>query len=119
MLGINELMQIGIQVNNEDSAMLLTANSAFEWLSDHTTLTIDMSDLETLKALPSAAKLFVVKYCDIMGMSTGVTSESIGPLTHSFGTNSKSDLIWQYARELLSGHLKSQVKVFTAKRKWS
>lgn len=119
MLGINELMQIGIQISGEDQAMVLAANSALEWLSAHTTLTIDMSDLETLEALPSAAKLFIAKYCDVMGMSTGVTSESIGPLTHSFGTQSKSDLIWQYARSLLDGYLKSQVKVFTAKRKWS
>lgn len=119
MLNVDDLTEIGIPVEDGDMAAILTANSALEWLKTNTTLTVVLDDVSVLKALPSAAKLFILKFMSVMDMSVGVTSESIGPLMHSFGTNSKSDLIWQYARELLSGYLKSQVKIFTAKRKWS
>lgn len=117
-LNYNDLAEIGLPVGNNAQTVLI-ANSAFEWLKSHTTLDIDTDDISGLKDLPPTVKLFVVKFCDIMNMGVGVASETIGSLSHSFDTGSKSALIWQYARELLSDYLKSQVKVTVAKRKWS
>ena len=118
MLNIQELTEIGIPVNNGDAYTELLCNSAFDWLKTNTTLVFDIDDINSMKALPPTVKLFVLRFCDIMNMGVGVTHESIGQLSHSFDTSSKSALIWQYARELLNGYLKSQVKVFTAKKKW-
>lgn len=108
---------IGLPVAETDATTVLTVNSAFDWLKEHTTLEFDIDNLETLSALPSTAKLFVVKYVDVMAMGTGVTSESLGGMSQSFDT-ALAGLIWQYARELLSSYLKSDVSVVPAKRKW-
>lgn len=118
MLSIENLTEIGLPMPSSDDYTVLIANSAFDWLKSNTTLSIDVDDISSLKNLPPCVKLFVVKFCDIMNMGVGVTSETIGSLSHSFDSSSKSALIWQYARELLSDYLPSQVQVFTAKRKW-
>lgn len=108
---------IGLPVENPNAYTVLVVNSAFDWLKSNTILEINMDDVESLKALPPVAKLFVLKFVDIMSLGTGVASESIDTLSHSF-EGDKSALIWQYAQELLAGYLKSQVNVFPAKRRW-
>lgn len=113
----NDFAAIGLPIDATDGQTVLTVNAAFDWLKDNTVLEVNTDDVETLAALPPVAKLFVVKFLDIMSLGTGVVSESIDSLNHSFESN-KSALIWQYASELLSGYLKSQVQVFPARRKW-
>ena len=117
MLNADDLAEIGLPVSS-DAYTLLIANSAFDWLKSNTTLVFDVEDVSTLKDLPPTVKLFVVKFIDIMNMGTGVTSETIGPLSHSYDSSGKSALIWQYAQELLAGYLPSQVTVFPARKRW-
>ena len=118
MVTADNFTSIGLPLNSTDEITVLTVNSAFEWVKTHTVLEFDIDDTESLKALPSAVKLFVMKYVDIMNLSAGVTSESLGGMSQSFDTSASAALLWQYAQELLSDWLKSQVSVFPAKRKW-
>lgn len=118
MLSADDLAEIGLPVSGTDDYTVLIANSAFDWLLSNTTLKFDVEDISSLKDLSPTVKLFVVKFVDIMNMGTGISSESIGSLSHSFDTSSKSALIWQYAQELLAGYLPSQVTVFPARKRW-
>ena len=112
-----DLVTIGLPVDNPSPYTVLAVNSGFDWLKENTTLEINTDSVESLSNLPAVAKLFVLKFVDVMNLRTGVTSQSIDTLSRSFESN-KSALIWQYAYELLGGYLKSQVKVYPAKRKW-
>lgn len=112
-----DIATIGLPIENPDAYTVLVVESAFGWLQANTMLKIDLDDVETLKALPPVAKLFVLKFRDIMSLHTGIASEQIDTLSHSFESD-KEAMLWQYARELLAGYMKSQVSVTTAKRKW-
>lgn len=112
-----DFVTIGLPIENPNAYTVLVVNSAFDWLKENTVLEIDTEDIESLRILPPVVKLFVLKFLDVMSLSTGVTSESIDTLSHSFEAD-KTALIRQYANELLAGYLKSQVKVVPAKRKW-
>lgn len=106
---------MGIAPINERTILLV--ESAFNWINDNTTLKIDVEN-DDLTKLPSSVKLFIVKYFDLMMLSPGVHSESIEGLSQSYDTTNKSDLLWQYANELLNNYLKSQMTFVTAKRRW-
>lgn len=102
-----------------DDRTILLVESGFEWINRNTSLTIDYNDSEALSELSANIKLFIVKYFDVMAMATGVTSESIGGLSQSFDTSNKSDLIWQFAEELLGEYVTSQLSFTSAKARWS
>lgn len=104
----------GINVKNENFG-----NAALEWLSKNTTLTVDLNDVETLKALPFAAKIFIEKYAEIFSVSSVVASQQIEGLSMSFNNTDKSTLLWQTAEELLSDYLKGRIKFIPAmRRRW-
>lgn len=114
-----ELKEIGIPCDDTSEKTCLMAQCAVEWLSEHTTLSIDTQDVESLKRLPACAKLFIYKYTEVSDRSTGVTSESIGGMSQSFDTsNSGLSMIWDLAEELLSPYLKPRSSFIPAKRKW-
>lgn len=115
---VDSISAIGLPINAPTDLTILTVQSAFEWVKNHTVLEFDTNDTESLKALPATVKLFVLKYVDVMELSTGVTSESLGGMSQSFDTSASAALLWQYARELLSAYLKSEVTVTPARRKW-
>lgn len=101
-----------------DARSILLIESAFNWINDNTTLTIDFNDDAVLEKLSANVKLFVIKYVDLMMLSAGVVSESIEGLSQSYNTANKSDLLWQYANELLGNYLKSQMTFTCSKRRW-
>ena len=101
-----------------DARTILLVESAFNWMNDNTTLVIDYNDDDTLATLTPNMKLFVIKYIDIMNLSAGVTSESIEGLSQSYDTSSKSNLLWQYANELLGNYMKSQMSFTCSKSRW-
>lgn len=113
MITKQQFENCGISVSSE-----LIGNAALEWLSENTTLTIDLDEATTLETLPFAAKLFISKYDEIVSVSSVVASESIEGLSQSFSQTDKSDLLWQIANQLLSGYLKSRIKFFAAKSRW-
>lgn len=106
-----------IPVTN-DAMALLQAEAALDWMLEHTTLEFSKEDAESIKALPACAKLFVVKYSEALSLREGVASQSIEGLSMSFSATDKSSLLWQLANSLLDGYLKSQVRVFPARRRW-
>lgn len=107
-----------IPVSN-DAMALLQAEAALDWMLANTTLAFSKDDAESIKALPACAKLFVVKYSEALSLREGVASQSIEGLSMSFNTAAdKGTVLWQLARSLLGDYLKSQVRVYPAKRRW-
>lgn len=113
MITLDEFKDNGISVSNE-----LIGNAALEFIAQNTTLTVDLEDVATLKALPFAAKLFISRYDEVVSASSVVASESIEGLSQSFNTGDKSNMIWDLANALLSGYLKSRITFVQAKRRW-
>ena len=101
-----------------DTQTLLMIESAFNWINDNTTYHIDVDDEKALNTLKANIKLFVIKYFDVMNMRPGVSSESLGGMSQSFDSTTKSDLLWQYAYELLGNCVKSQMSFVSAKSRW-
>lgn len=115
----DDFVSAGIPLNQNDAVAALRAEAALEWIAEHTTITFDKMDADSIKSIPACAKLFIVKFCETMRIKAGVTSQSIEGLSQSFdATESTSTLIWSLANSLLQGYLKSQVRVFPAKRRW-
>ena len=115
----DELIAAGIPLSNNDSVSLLHAEAAIEWMQKNTTLSIDKSDMETIKALPATAKLFVIKFSETMRIRAGVTSQSMEGMSQSFdASENTSSLIWALANSMLSDYIKPQVRVIPAKRRW-
>lgn len=96
-----------------DSTNELAVSSAMAWLKENTTL-----DTDDPESLPSEARLFIVKYCELLSANGGVTSESIAGMSQSFDTKTLIQSIWEYANALLGAHLKSQVRFKSAVNKW-
>ena len=113
MITKEQFEKIGIAVSSE-----LIGNAALEWISENTTLTVNLDDVATLEALPFAAKLFVSKYDEIVSASSVVASESIEGLSQSFNTSDKSTMLWQTAEQLLSGYLKERIRFVGAQQRW-
>lgn len=110
-----EMLGLPVEVNEET---VLYINAGLEWISANTTLKVDKENMESIKALPDGAKLFLCKYFEIMGVSVNVTSESIGGMSQSFTDKSKDMALWQTASGLLSGYLLSQVQSVPNVSKW-
>ena len=104
---------LGIKVSDS-----LVGNTALEWIAENTTLTVDINDVETVKKLPFAAQLFVVKFDEIVSSSSVVASESIEGLSQSFFQTERSALVWDLAEQLLSAYLKGRIKHVAACRRW-
>lgn len=109
-------LRLGISPIDDRTALII--ESGLEWVLANTTLVFDMHREEDLEALPACVKLFLSKFFDIQMLGTGVSSESIEGLSQSFDSSDKSDLLWQFAQELLAPYLKSSVRFISAKRRW-
>ena len=94
----------------------LITRSALEWLSENTTIPVDLNDPGATISLPARAQLFVQKYAQLMNRSPGVISQRMSQSFDASGDVNTN--IWALARALLMGDLKSQVKVTPAKRRW-
>lgn len=96
----------------------LYVEAGLEWLRDNTTLDIDITDTESIKALPSSARLFLVKFCEICERDTGIASESVGPMSQSFTEDSTAKQTAALARQLLKPYLNPNVKFIPCTRRW-
>lgn len=96
----------------------LVVRAGLEWLAEHTTIPVDVEKPESLIELPARAQLFVRKYGELMRRSTGVTSQSMEGMSQSFAAGNDESAIWALAKALLHGDIKSQARVFQAKRRW-
>lgn len=111
-----ELLHLGIAPIGDRETLII--ESGLDWVKQNTTLEFDMNKDEDLAALPSAVKLFLVKFFDVQMLSVGVSSQSIEGLSVSYDTSDKSAMIWQFATELLSPYLKSGISFIPSQRRW-
>lgn len=105
-----ESLNLGIDV---DAKTEIIINSAIEWIKDNTS--IDTTDIDKL---PACAKLFLIKFSEISNIQSGVVSESIEGLSHSYGDSNKSGMIWDIAYELLGSYVKSPIRFVAAQDRW-
>ena len=105
-----QIASLNLGITLDDKAVL-NISAALEWLDAHTTI-------DTNETLPARAKLFLVKYNDLMSLSTGVSSESIEGLSQSFSSGNASSLIWDIAYDLLESDVISPVKFIAATNRW-
>lgn len=91
--------------------------AGYDWLEQNTTLIFDRNDPESL---PNCAKLFIIKFVEIMQRPEGVSQESLEGLSISYAgqagsqTMSADILLRNLANTLLSQYIKTAVKVFLA-----
>lgn len=103
---------------SDGATALLQAEAALDWMLANTTLTFRKDDVESIKALPACAKLFVVKYSEALSLREGVASQSIEGLSMSFSATDKATVLWQLANTLLGDYMKSSMRVHSAKMRW-
>ena len=96
----------------------LYVEAGLEWLQGHTTLDVDLKNMETIKALPSSARLFLVKFCEICDRNIGIASETVGPMSQSFAADSVARQTALLARQLLKPWLKAEVTFTPCQRRW-
>lgn len=116
---VEQLTALNLPIEaNEETALYIEAG--LDWLAQNTILEIDKDNIESsVAAFPAGAKIFLCKYFEIMQTGgAGIASESIGGMSQSFTTDTKTVLLWNIAKELLSGYLKGQVKSIPNVSKW-
>lgn len=113
-----DIKNAGIPLINPDDTELLMAQSAIEYIKANTTLEVDADNLESIKALPASAKLFVVKYTELMRAESGISSESLGGMSQSFDTSGRDKQLFTLLNSLLGSYAKSQLRFKAASRRW-
>ena len=101
-----------------DAQKDMLTKAAIEWLEQHTTIKVDLSNPEVYSTLPARAQLFVQKFTEIMQRTAGMTSQSIEGLSMSFNSGDVNASINQLAYSLLKSDMKSQVRIIPARRRW-
>lgn len=118
MVTIEELKGAGIPVDEDDPEALLRAEAAIEYINANTTLHADCDNIDSIKSLPAPARLFILKFGEVMSSYSGVTSESLGGMSQSFGTDRYDDMLLDLLDSLLGAYRKSTAVVLQAKNKW-
>lgn len=102
-----------IDTNNAETAVMVEA--ALDWVERNTTLVINRES-----ELPSNVKLFVVKFCDLMGQTAGVASESLGGMSQSFSVSAGGTglLLSDLAKQLFGSAYKGRNRFVSAVNRW-
>ncbi len=109
----------GVPVAAGDAVAALRADAALDWLAEHTTLEFDRARAQIIAELPACAKIFVLKFSELIKRKSGLASQSIEGLSQSFDAGGGVEAsVWALTNALLSGYVKSQVRVFPARKKW-
>lgn len=106
----------GLELGEEDKRIYI--ESGLEWLRDNTTLQFEVNNTESIQALPSSARLFLLKFCELSEKNMTVSSESIGGMSQSFVSGDTSAQINTLARQLLKKYLKSNVTFIPCLKRW-
>lgn len=115
---LEELNSLNLPFKGTDVATPFYVESGLEWLKANTTLEFDTTNMEDIKALPPGAKLFLVKFVNIMEQDSNVASESIGSLSKSYASKEVGQQLKQCAKGLIPGYLKSQFIFIPCGRRW-
>lgn len=109
-----DLSVLGLPLDTSDPTTALVVESGLEWIALNTTLQI-----ESLEDVPVNAKLFLMKYAELMSANGLVTSESLGGMSQSFADGTvHATLLRQYAADLLGKWYKAASFTPSARR-WS
>lgn len=103
-----EVKDCGIPIDDVSTSTMLIVESALEYVKANTNLKLDLTDTDSIKALPACVKLFVVKYNELISRETGVTSESIAGMSQSFETSDKNTLLYGLLNSLCGQYMTSQ-----------
>lgn len=114
---LEELKELNLPISIDNNNLLLV-NAGIEWLQDNTTFELNPENIETIKALPSGAMLFLVKFVDVLNKDNGVISESIAGMSQSFSTDSIQKKLYDIGRQLLKRHMNSNVKFLPCLKRW-
>lgn len=115
---IDNIKELNLPIGIVTDLTCLQVDSALEWIRDNTTLEFELNDIESIKALPSGVRLFILKYIEVFSLNAGISSESIEGLSQSFNTRQNDKLLKQYAKTFLSKYLKPNVKFISAQQYW-
>lgn len=113
MITLEQFKECGITISKE-----LEGNAALEYINKKTTLKVDLEDVETVKALPFSARLFVQKYEEVSSTSSAIASENIEGLSLTFKQGNKADMIKDLANTYLSDWLVSEITFIPATKRW-
>lgn len=114
----DQVEKLDLGIDQIDAKTVIMVESALQWVNNNTNLTIDYDDNEALSHVNANVKLFIIKYLELMGTNSMISSESLGGMSQSFNTNNKSDLLWQYAYELFGDSMTSQMSFVPTKSRW-
>lgn len=112
---LEEFKALNLPVEDSDR---LYVESGLEWLRDNTTLEIGLTEPETIKSLPASARLFLVKYCEVLNREAWITSETVGPMSQSFSSDSVAKQTANLAKQFLKSWLKPEVTFIPCRRRW-
>lgn len=110
----NEVESLKLGITPIDDRTILIVESGIDWLKQNTTINCD-----DVTALPSCARLFLVRFAEINANNIMVQSEAIEGLNQSFKSDSINNLIWNCAEELLNPYLVSRCRFITATDRWT
>ena len=104
-----------LPLDTADKEVAIMVDSAVEWVKTNTTIEIDPD-----KELPSNVKLFVIKFCDLLTQTVGVTSESLGGMSQSFSTSTGGTgfILADLATQLFGSAYKGRNRFVTAENRW-
>lgn len=105
------LSNLPLDIN--DTETKIRAEAALDWVKANTTLVLDES-----KELPANVKLFVIKYCELMSQTVGVTSESLGGMSQSFSTSGAGFALADLATQLFGSAYKGRNRFVSAVKRW-
>lgn len=101
-----------LDMSNEEVAIMV--ESGLNWLDHNTTLNIDRE-----AELPANVKLFLVKFCDLMGQTYGVASESLGGMSQTFSTSGGTGFsLVDLASQLFGSAYKGRNRFVSAANRW-
>lgn len=110
----NDFIRAGIPIDDTSTA-LLCAESAIDWIELNTIIDVDRTNLSSL---PAGAKMFIVKYGEIMSNNATVASESLGGMSQSYNTAARNSLLYDTALSLLENYMKSLVEFTASQSRW-
>lgn len=104
----------GLPIDTSNAEIAIMVEAALGWVEENTTLEIDRES-----ELPSNVKLFVVKFCDLLTQTVGVSSESLGGMSQSFSSSGGTGLILaDLATQLFGSAYKGRNRFVTAQSRW-
>lgn len=114
MITAEVIANAGISIDSDDLTALNIVDAALDYIAENSTIKVDKSDLSSL---PAAAKIFIVKFSEIINR-TGISSESMSGMSQSFESGSTDSLLLDLFNTLLGKYAKSQMHIVQCTRRW-